>query len=93
MSTVDLFDADVLPSAGMTGVLLVPTWDAGHVKHEWDKNNVKDVEAARAEFVRLKSLGYSAFRVDPETGEKGQKVIEFDPTAEKLVMMPPFAGG
>lgn len=85
--------AGVRPSAGKTGVLVVPSWDTGHAKFEWDQADKADVEAARKHFVELKAKGYLCYRVDPKTGDKGAVVKEFDPGAEKLIMVPPFAGG
>ena len=93
MTTAELFDADVLPSAGKTGVLIVPKYDEGHAKFEWDSENETDVREAREQFDRLKKLGYSFFLVDPKTGEQGKKVSDFDPKAGKIIAVPAFQGG
>ncbi len=76
-----------------TGVLIVPTWDEGHAEFAWDVKNEIDVAAARKHFVELKAKGYLCYRVDPKSGDKGEVVKEFDPKAEKLIMIPPMAGG
>jgi hypothetical protein len=76
-----------------TGVLIVPSWDEGHAEFAWDKKNEIDTAAARKHFVELKAKGYMCYRVDPKSGDKGEVVKEFDPTAEKLIMVPPIIGG
>lgn len=93
MTTVDLIEADVLPAEGKTGVLLIPKFDEGHAKIEWDSKDPKDVEAARDMFIKQKAKGYAAYRVDPKNGDKGEKITEFDPKAEKIIMIPAIAGG
>lgn len=93
MTTAELLDADVLPAEGKTGVLLIPSWNEGHAKIEWDAKDPNDVEAARDMFVKNKAKGYAAYRVDPKSGDKGEKITEFDPKAEKIIMIPQIAGG
>lgn len=85
--------ADLLPSAGKTGALIVPSWDTGHAKYEWDKDDPADVEEARKIFNEKKKLGYSAYRVDPKSGDKGEILKEFDPNAGQIIMVPAFKGG
>jgi hypothetical protein len=78
---------------GKTGQLLIPKWDEGHAKQEWDKNSPSEVEAARRVFAELKAKGYAAYRVDPKTGDKGEVVKEFDSNLGRIIMLPAFAGG
>lgn len=85
--------ADTLPRAGKTGALIVPSHDTGHAKYEWDKNDAADVSEARRIFDEKKKQGYSAYRVDPKSGNKGEVIREFDPEAGQVIMVPPFAGG
>lgn len=92
MNVIDALDA-AGPALGSTGVLIVPKWDEGDVRQEWDRNKKDEVEAARKLFVDLKAKGYKAYRLDPKSGAKGDIIKEFDPNAEKIVMAPPFAGG
>lgn len=80
-------------SEGMTGVLIIPKWDEGDSTVGWNKDKPNEVEAARKQFVDMKAQGYKAYRVDPKSGEKGEVIKEFDPKAEKIVMLPAFAGG
>lgn len=64
----------------------------GDVKTIWNPHNTEEVENARASYDRLKAKGYLAFRVDAK-GEKGEQMTDFDPTAGKILMVPPFQGG
>lgn len=84
---------DIAPAVGKTGLIIVPSWDEGHAEFNWSRDDEKDVEAARVYFTRMKALGYAAYRADPKTGGKGEVLKEFDPKAEKIIMVPPFAGG
>ena len=66
----------------------------GDVRIEWDKNDRDSVEIARAQFAGLlekypQALIYKATR----TGAKGQRITEFDATAERIVVVPRMAGG
>lgn len=92
MSVIDALDS-AGPSSGKSGVLIIPKWDEGDVRCEWDKKRKDEVEAARKQFVELKAKGYKAYRVDPKNGETGAVIKEFDEQIEKIVMVPPFAGG
>lgn len=80
-------------SEGNTGVMIVPKWDEGDTEIKWNKDKSGEVDAAKKHFLDLKAQGYAAYRVDPKNGEKGEKIKEFDAKAEKIVMIPPFAGG
>lgn len=64
----------------------------GDTKTIWDADNADEVEVAREQFDRLREKGYSAFRVDKK-GEKGAPMKEFDPTAEKMILIPMLRGG
>ncbi len=77
----------------LTGCLIIPTWDKGHAQVNWNKHDPKDVEVARQAFMKQKALGYAAYRVDPKSGDKGEVLKEFDANAEKIILVPPFAGG
>ena len=64
----------------------------GDMKTIWDADNADEVDAAKAQFDKLKKKGYLAFKVKKD-GEKGEMVNEFDPEAEKLILTPPVRGG
>jgi hypothetical protein len=90
MNTIEAIDTPTNPGRG---VLIVPKWDEGDFRSEWDHKNSDQTEAARKQFIDLKAKGYKAFRIDPKSSEKGEVLKEFDPKAEKIIMVPPFAGG
>ena len=64
----------------------------GDTKVMWDAKNPDEVAAAKAQFDTLKAKGFLAFAVKKD-GEKGVRIKEFDPEAEKIIMSPqPIAG-
>jgi hypothetical protein len=65
---------------------------SGDTKLIWDSEQDAEVENARRTFDDLTKKGYAAFDVGPR-GQKGDRVREFSPDAEKLIMVPPVAGG
>ncbi len=65
----------------------------GDTRTMWDPNVDEEVKAAKAQFDSLKKKGYLAYRVDPDTGNKGQVMREFDPKAGKIIMQPQMVGG
>ena len=93
MTLSELLEADAIATEGKTGCLIVPSFDTGHATHQWDKDDPEDVAEARKTFNKLKGLGYSFFRVDPKSGDKGQQIKDFDPAAGKIIATPAFAGG
>lgn len=64
----------------------------GDTKTIWDPDNPDEVEVARSTFQKLKKKGYLAYRVNKDGG-KASAMAEFDPTAGKIIMSPPMAGG
>jgi hypothetical protein len=64
----------------------------GDTKIIWDATKKDEVDIAREAFNKLKKKGYSAFEVK-KGGDKGTKIDEFDPDAEKLIMTPALQGG
>lgn len=63
----------------------------GHTEVNWDSDDAASVGVARETYTRMTSQGYRAFRV--EGGTKGQRMSEFDPTAESMVLVPQLVGG
>jgi len=61
----------------------------GDRKLTWAEENETEVEAARTTFEKLVGKGYAAFRVNGQT----DRVREFDSKAERLILVPPMAGG
>lgn len=66
--------------------------DAGDLKVIWNKDNQDEVEAAKNQFNSLIKKGFTAYSVDKK-GDAGKKVTEFDPDAEKIIMVPKMVGG
>jgi hypothetical protein len=65
---------------------------AGDTKIMWDSDNQDEVGTARDTFTKLIKAGYKAFSVKRD-GEAGREVKEFDPAAEKLILIPQMRGG
>jgi hypothetical protein len=69
----------------------------GHTTHGWDADNAEEVAIAKAAFDSARQRGYHAFHVtdDPKggAGTRGARMTEFDPDAEKMILMPQLVGG
>jgi len=61
----------------------------GDERVEWDTEVQETVEAAQTMFSRLLLSGHVGFVTTGTT----QKLEKFDPTAERIVMTMPMAGG
>ena len=81
----------LLPAETGIGVLCLLN-ESGDTRVQWNRNNQGEVNAAKAEFNRLKAAGHLAYLVD-SSGRKREVVDTFDPTAERLVLIPPSVGG
>ncbi len=64
----------------------------GHTTVGWDVDVPDEVENARKTFTDMVRKGYQAFRVGT-SGRQAERLTEFDPTAEKMVMIPQLKGG
>lgn len=65
---------------------------SGHTKHIWDSSKEAEVDAARVMFNTLTKKRYRAFHVKKD-GEQGTQMDQFDPDAEKMILVPPIVGG
>lgn len=66
----------------------------GDTKSIWDKNNPDEVEAAKRQFNHLVvEKKFAAFYVHGKEGDKGEQMRTFDPKAERIIFVPPMAGG
>lgn len=65
---------------------------SGDTKVVWDSEQPDEVENARRTFDDLRKKGYAAFAVGAR-GEKAAQIRQFDPDAQKLIMVPAVAGG
>lgn len=66
----------------------------GDTKIIWDSDNDEEVANARSTFDELVGdKKFAAFAVKGRKGEKGEQIRKFDPEAERLILVPPMAGG
>jgi hypothetical protein len=65
----------------------------GDTKVIWNRSNADEVENARRTFKDLRDKGFTAYSVTGEKGEKGSIIYNFDPNAERIIMVPRVAGG
>ena len=66
----------------------------GDTRIIWDKDNPDEVAVAKSAFDRLVGKKkYAAFEVKGRKGDKGSQIRKFDPDAERIIMVPPMAGG
>jgi hypothetical protein len=64
----------------------------GDTKTIWDPKSEDEVEVAEQQFKKLIAKGYTAYKVDKE-GNKSSQVKSFNKAYEKLIFVPPMAGG
>lgn len=64
----------------------------GDTKVMWNRDSAAEVGIARDAFNKLKAEGYTAYSVK-KNGEQNEVIREFDPKAEKLIMVPAMVGG
>lgn len=73
---------------------LISTLDrSGDVRHMWDKDNEDEVESARKLFDDLTGKGHIAYRAVGKRGSQGEVIREFDPDAERIIMVKQLVGG
>ena len=64
----------------------------GDTKVIWDPENDDEIEAAEEQFDNLIDKGFRAFKVKKD-GEAGRATKKFDPSAGRIILMPPIVGG
>lgn len=70
--------------------ILDPT---GDTKVMWDRNNEDEVAIAKAAFDAALEKGSSVFAVKGKSGKQGNRLKEFDPTIERMIVVPQMVGG
>lgn len=67
----------------------------GHTSIGWDSDSQEEVAIAREAFNKAIERGYHAFRVTERDGgeRRGERMQNFDPTAERMMLMPQLRGG
>ena len=64
----------------------------GDTRISWDSDVEVEVKAARKQFDELTKKGYAAFGL-AKRGAKGDRIREFDPAMEEILLVPQMAGG
>ena len=64
----------------------------GDEKLSWDPSDDLSTARARKRFAELIGKGYKAYRIN-HVGGKGEKIDEFDPFAQEIVMHRVAVGG
>lgn len=64
----------------------------GDTRVQWRKTDPDETRAARSSFDDYRTKGYAAFKVNA-AGNKGEQIDAFDPTAERMILVPPMVGG
>jgi len=70
-----------------------PLNEEGDTKIIWDANDPASVATAKAAFDKAKREGMLAYRAEGEKGRRGTQIREFDPDAERIILVKPQAGG
>lgn len=63
----------------------------GDTKILWNVDNKEEIKSAKEIFEKRIKEGWSAFK--EESGEKGERIKIFDPNADRIILVPPIAGG
>lgn len=73
---------------------LMSTLDkTGDTRVMWDSRNPAEVKAAKAQFDTLKKEGYIAYKAVGKEGTQGEVIREFDPKAERIILVKQLVGG
>ena len=59
----------------------------------WDPENALQTEHVRQAFNGKVAAGFTGFRVGPESLKDAERLSEFDPQAQRIVLVPQIAGG
>lgn len=66
---------------------------SGDTRVMWDRNNADEVAAARTQFNALVKKGFTAYRAEGKEGLRGEVIREFDPDAERIILVKQLVGG
>jgi hypothetical protein len=66
---------------------------SGDLRVMWDRRNKAEVKAARAQFNDLTGKGYLAYEAKGKDGNQGEQIRQFDPKAERIILVRPPVGG
>lgn len=90
MTTMAL-PSTVPPDKTYTGMMSEMN-EKGDTKVVWNADNADEVATAREAFEKLTKKGFAAFTVK-RGGEQGDRIHTFDPSAEKIILVPQLRGG
>lgn len=65
---------------------------SGDIKIEWNPDNKEESEVAENAFKELFNKSWLAFRMY-DGGKRGEQMSKFDKFAERIILVPPLAGG
>jgi len=65
----------------------------GDTRVMWDRGNSDEVAAARRQFTDLTKKGFIAYRAEGKDGDRGEVIREFDPNAERIILVKQLVGG
>jgi hypothetical protein len=66
---------------------------SGDTKLIWDRTKRVEVDAAEEMFDSLIKKQYLAFQAEGDDGRKGKQITKFDPSIERIIMVPRMVGG
>jgi len=95
----------VMKSVSPENVLISPSWpdrprtlviafptQLGDTKIVWNKDSDVEVKNAKRTFEDLRKEGFKAYAADKD-GSQGKEIKEWDPTVERMVMVPRIQQG
>lgn len=73
---------------------LMSTLDrSGDIRVMWDRTNADEVQSARRQFDQALKDGFLAYRAEGKQGERGTQIRQFDPEAERIILVKQNVGG
>lgn len=94
MTTVDeRAVADARYAAGDYDGVLERMDSSGDAKIMWNKDNPDEVEIARATFQMAVDRRSLIFKAVGKDGAQGERVTEFNPELERVIIVPQLVGG
>jgi len=84
-------DLDQIPEGH--GLMSMLTPKHGDLRVMWDRGNYEETAAARATFDRMVGEGHIAYRAEGKKGDRGEVMRNFDPAAERIIMVKQNQGG
>jgi hypothetical protein len=67
--------------------------EKGDTKIVWSADNPDEVAIAKTAFDAARKKGMLAYKAEGRKGERGSQIREFDPDAERIILVKPLQGG